>query len=117
MALRSKKSRVTGNPERIDKKLKRYGKRKGLRKGSRQYNAYVYGTVSHRMAGKYKRAHKGKQVRKHFATLKMSLNLFSHEGETTKRTLTFWTVNQEKEIRDQGSNLDRQTLAFCCFSF
>lgn len=38
--------------ERIDKRLKRYSRKKGLRKGTRSYNKYVYGTVSRRMAGK-----------------------------------------------------------------
>lgn len=37
--------------------LKDYARRHALRKGTRGYNAYVYGSVSHRMAGK---ARKGK---------------------------------------------------------
>lgn len=34
------------------KVLKRYAKKHSLRKGTRGYNAYVYGSVSHRMAAK-----------------------------------------------------------------
>ena len=37
--------------------LKGYAKRHALRKGTKGYNAYVYGSVSRRMAGK---ARKGK---------------------------------------------------------
>lgn len=40
--------------------LKDYARRRGLRKGTRSYNAYVYGAVSHRMAAKYRRRRKGR---------------------------------------------------------
>lgn len=35
--------------------LKNYARRKGLRKGTRQYNAYVHGSVARRMAAKRRR--------------------------------------------------------------
>jgi hypothetical protein len=41
--------------ERIDKRLRRYSRKKGLRKGTKSYNRYVYGTVSRRMAAKARR--------------------------------------------------------------
>jgi hypothetical protein len=41
------------------KVLKKYARRHSLRKGTTGYNAYVYGSVSHRMAGKKRRAGKG----------------------------------------------------------
>ena len=41
--------------ERIDKRLKRYSRKRGLRKGTKSYNKYVYGTVSRRMAAKARR--------------------------------------------------------------
>lgn len=44
------------------KVLKNYSRRHGLRKGTRGYNAYVYGTVSKRMAAKSrKRRRPGKK--------------------------------------------------------
>lgn len=46
--------------ERIDKRLKRYGRKKGFRKGSKSYNKYVYGTVSRRMAQKARKGRRSK---------------------------------------------------------
>lgn len=37
--------------------LKNYAKRHSLRAGTPQYNAYVHGSIAHRMAGKYKKRH------------------------------------------------------------
>lgn len=39
---------------------KKYAKRKGLRKGTASYNAYVYGTASRRFAGKYNKRRRGR---------------------------------------------------------
>lgn len=44
-----------------DSVLKDYARRKGLRKGSRQYNAYVHGTVSRKLAQKGRKRYKGKR--------------------------------------------------------
>lgn len=38
--------------ERFDKRLRRYSRAKGFRKGTRSYNRYVYGTASRRFAAK-----------------------------------------------------------------
>lgn len=56
-ATNSRKKHVKKKQPRIDKKLKTYAAKRHLRKGSAQYNAYVHGTVSRRMAAKYKRTH------------------------------------------------------------
>ena len=34
---------------------RKYARRKGLRKGTRAYNAYVFGTASKRFAAKYRK--------------------------------------------------------------
>ena len=44
--------------QRIDRKLKSYARRKGIRKGSKAYNKYVYGTVSRRFAHKAHARHR-----------------------------------------------------------
>lgn len=57
VATNARKKRAPKKQPRIDKKLKSYAAKRHLRKGSTQYNAYVHGTVSRRMAAKYKRTH------------------------------------------------------------
>lgn len=48
MARVTKKSNST-----LKTQPKKYARRKGLRKGTRSYNAYVYGTASRRFAQKH----------------------------------------------------------------
>lgn len=46
--------------QRIDKRLKSYARKKGIRHGTKSYNRYVYGTVSRRMAAKARRKSRSK---------------------------------------------------------
>jgi hypothetical protein len=46
------------------KVLEKYARRHSLRKGTKSYNAYRYGSVSRRMAGKAKRGGRAKRAGK-----------------------------------------------------
>ncbi len=43
------------NSSKFERRMKGHARRKGIRSGSREYNRYVYGTMSRRMASKHRK--------------------------------------------------------------